>query len=1006
MEVLSTMEVNNIIESLRKRELGVLDVPKEFALDNNVIKVERELGLRKSGHKGFDVITQKFFVEETLFDNDNSRDNKMTFNSFEEYYKFLDGDIYEDACYYQYVFDDKVSKNFNLDMDRLYKTKSFITETIDDYLFELSKDDIEGWKHCEIVNKKCVKQWMNKFNMCNTYEELKRLCSEFENSIEIKYKGLDFFLFQYAFNDKNNKHLDILMKFLSEDYDYSGYIVLGLCLIYPYSVIFEKYNFSQSSVVTNKRRKKRVKDFGEELKNSNVDKRIRGYFDKVTHFYCEETKVYRYKNYQGRKVLGFVSINFCKAFETFDEFIKYRKGNLKNCDLSEAIDLDVDFSKYIIDDTTKLPINKEKNLTYKVIKRYENNEFLVYQFWVNEDKEIIKKYIHRFLYFFDFVSFLKGDLSGADLLFCKGMLNLLNLDGLNISEVEMKSEVCDKFNIDYEKYDYSNKFISEFSKIEENEEETNLVYSNIVYNHVLPLCDNGLGSKGVSYITYISDLHLMHRIKNAGCKSKLDVVYTIKNIVDGILDENAQLTLIGGDVSSDFSIFVLFVEMLRYYSKEVYWKRDFIFVLGNHELWGFPELSLDEIVDKYRTVLEENGMYLLHNDLFYRNEENEIGIIPYAELIQLDNQVILDKLKCTRLLVLGGMGFSGYNKEFNADNGVYRETINRNIEVQESKKFEELYNKLIDVLEKKHTIILTHMPKEDWCKYTDYHEDFVYVSGHTHKNVFFNDGLKRIYADNQIGYRNESIHLKHFNMDNEYEYFSDYKDGIYEITAKEYQDFYRGKNIQMNFNRKVNILYMLKKKGYYCFIHKTKTGALCILNGGAMKKLDKTDVNYYYDNMDYMIAYIETPLDKYTEYQESIACEIIKIGGSGHIHGSIIDIDYYNHLYVNPIDMKITSYWASDIVNKHVYPTLSALLKDKCPKLYNKYLKLIKGKKSNPLVVNQVKSDVDLLPQEYLDTSIYKASNEIKKMQKLQSNLLTTWYDIVPKSNELACKNK
>ena len=104
-------------------------------------------------------------------------------------------------------------------MDRLYKTKSFITETIDDYLFELSKDDIEGWKHCEIVNKKCVKQWMNKFNMCDTYEELKILCSEFENSIEIKYKGLDFFLFQYAFNDKNNKHLDILMKFLSEDYD-------------------------------------------------------------------------------------------------------------------------------------------------------------------------------------------------------------------------------------------------------------------------------------------------------------------------------------------------------------------------------------------------------------------------------------------------------------------------------------------------------------------------------------------------------------------------------------------------------------------------------------------------------------------------------------------------------------------------------------------------------------------------------------------------------------------
>ena len=42
--------------------------------------------------------------------------------------------------------------------------------------------------------------------------------------------------------------------------------------------------------------------------------------------------------------------------------------------------------------------------------------------------------------------------------------------------------------------------------------------------------------------------------------------------------------------------------------------------------------------------------------------------------------------------------------------------------------------------------------------------------------------------------------------------------------------------------------------------------------------------------------------------------------------------------------------------------------------------------------------------QEYLETDIYKASREIKKMQKLNSNVLTTWYDIVPERNELPCK--
>ncbi len=729
---------------------------------------------------------------------------------------------------------------------------------------------------------------------------------------------------------------------------------------------------------------------------------VNGYFDKATHFYCEETKVYRYYNYQGRKTLNqWRSIDVCRAFETFDEFIKYRNGNLKNCDLSGAIDLDVDFSKYKTDDTTKLPIKENANLSHKVLKLYKDGEFAVWQFWSNEDKEIVKQYVHRFSYFFDFVAFLKGDLSGADLLFCTGMKNLSNINGINLRDVKMTSDLCEQFNVQYKSYDYDEKLIGEFPAVKKNEEETALILQS---SREMVSYDSSMFLWNSNRISYISDLHLMHRIKNAGCKSKEDVIYIIKKIIDDILFESTSLTLIGGDVSSEFSIFELFVKMLR---KSVgSRRRDFVFVLGNHELWNFPGLSVDEIVDKYRTVLKENGMYLLHNDLFYRNEFDDMGIIRYDELIQSDNQAILGKLRCTRLVVLGGLGFSGYNKEFNANNGVYRVTVDRNTEIQESTKFEQLYDKLIDVLVKKNTVIFTHTPKKDWCADENYHGDFVYVSGHTHRNMFFDDGVKRIYADNQIGYRNESPHLKSFLMDGEYDYFGDYEDGIYEITSQEYQDFSRGKNISMTFNRQVNILYMLKKNGYYCFIHKTKTGSLSMLNGGALKKLDASDVNYYYDNMDSMIAYIETPLRKYTAYQESIAEEIRKIGGRGWIHGCIIDIDYYNHVYVNPVDMTVRSYWASDIINKLVYPTVPALLKAECPELYANYLKLIEGEKSNPLTVKQTKNEIALLPQEYLETDIYKASREIKKMQKLNSNILTTWYDIVTEKNELPDNNK
>lgn len=1007
-------EAKRIIKGLKNGELEVRNVPKEFALDSNVVKAERKLGLRKSGYRGFDVITQTFFVEEDWFHTDSLGDlvsamHKMTFNSFEGYYKFLDGDIYENACYYQYEFEDEFSKNLNLDIDRLTKVKSFVTKTVDDCSYEQSQDEIESYKRCEKVNKKCIKQWLDKFNACDTYGQFKKVCSNYEKSKVSEYKCIEFFFFQYAFDARcRKKHLNVLMKYLSKDY-IGDNAVLGLCLIHTPEIIIDKYDYSQASDTTNRKHKKEVKDFVEDLKNQDVEITVEGYFDKVTHFYCEETKVYRYYNNQGRKTLNcWRSVDVCRAFETFDEFIKYRNGNLKNCDLSGAIDLNVDFSKYTTDDTTKLPIRENAKLNCKVFRVYKNKEFIVRQIWSNEDKKIVKQKVHRFSYFFDFVAFLKGDLSSADLLFCTDLKNLSNIDGINLRDAKMTSELCEQFNVQYKSYDYDVKLIGEFPIVEKNEEETTSVLQS---SREIASSDNNMffGSLDSmllwdsNRISYISDLHLMHRIKNAGCKSREDVIFTIQKIIDDILAENTSLTLIGGDVSSEISIFELFVKMLR--KSAASGRQNFVFVLGNHEFWNFSGVSVDEIVEKYRTVLKENGMYLLHNDVFYRNESDDIGIIQYDELIRSDNRTLLEKLRCTRLVILGGVGFSGYNEKFNANDGVYRAAVDRNTEIQESKKFEHLYDKLTDVLAKKNTVIFTHMPKKDWCVDANCHDDFVYVSGHTHKNMFFDDGVKRIYADNQIGYRNESPHLKNFLMDGEYDYFGDYEDGIYEITSQEYQDFYRGKNISMTFNRQVNKLYMLKKNGYYCYIHKSKTGSLSMLNGGALKKLDMNDVNYYYENMDSMIASIETPLTKYTAYQESIANEIRRIGGYGLIHGCIIDIDYYNHVYVNPLDMTVRSYCASNIINKLVYPNLVALLKNECPELYANYLKLIEGEKLNPLAVKQPKKETSLLPQEYLETDIYKVSREIKKMQKLNSNVLTTWYDIVPETrNELPYK--
>ena len=79
--------------------------------------------------------------------------------------------------------------------------------------------------------------------------------------------------------------------------------------------------------------------------------------------------------------------------------------------------------------------------------------------------------------------------------------------------------------------------------------------------------------------------------------------------------------------------------------------------------------------------------------------------------------------------------------------------------------------------------------------------------------------------------------------------------------------------------------------------------------------------------------------------------------------------------------MTITGYWASNMIDKIVYPDVPALLEARCPVIYGNYLKLIKEEKKNPLVsVKKKKSKLEVLPQEYLSTDIYKASREIKSV--------------------------
>lgn len=997
-------EIKQIIHQLRSCEISINEVPEEVRYHEDIVAVERKLGLRKELHRGFDVINQSFFVEEKVFYKNFAgefidRDNRLIFDTFEEYYKYLNGDIYEKACYKYWDFDksNDFIREKNIDITRLLERESFLTETIDDIKVNISQEEWEAYDEVE-CNKKLIKTWINKFETCTSGHDLEVVAKKYDKSKLKDVLDVSFFFYYYIFKDVHDKkRFNAIMEYMCTG-NYPEYkMIKALCSIYNPKDVIENYDYSGGTKQTNYKHKRKLKDYVALLETEKIEFKKKCYFDDKSHYYCEETV--GFENDRGWSV-----VSYQRYFETFEEFVEYKAGDLRGADLSGAIKLDVDFSLYEIDETTKLPVARLDDLVCEIDKEYQNKEFVVRKKWKTKEGSCVKEKTFVTPYFFDFVYYLKRDLSDSFLVFCDGLENLPNCENINFAGARMTSKLCEKFGIRYDGYSLNKNVIDSFEIIEKNEKETSLSYIE-TENIDTPvnskdMCNASLLSeydKNSQKIYYITDIHLMHRLQNANCKSKDDVRYVLQKIADNLVKEVKadSILLIGGDVSSEFIVFELFLKLLKWeLDHKGYRKTEVVFILGNHELWCFQGKNFEEIVAIYRKVIEENGMYLLQNELLYKNSSDKICKISYDKLLTMSTKELRMQIQSTRLVILGGLGFAGYNEEFNANQGIYRKTLDRAVEIKETKKFENLYNTILPGICDKNTIIFTHTPKNDWSADAEPYKNFVYVSGHTHRNEFYDDGDYRIYADNQIGYRNENLHLKNFLIDNEYDSFSDYKDGIYEITQEQYNDFFRGKNIQINFTREINVLYMLKKNGYYCFIHEAKSGLLAILNGGALKRLEKKEINYYYIHMDEVISYIRKPLDKYMSIQQRISEEIRKLGGTGTIHGCIIDIDRNNHIYVNPVDLTITGYWAGNMIDKLVYPDVPRLLKIQCPVIYSNYLKLMKEEKKNLLVLAKRKKDeLGVLPQRYLDTDIYKASREIKKMQKLTSNILGTWYE-------------
>ena len=635
----------------------------------------------------------------------------------------------------------------------------------------------------------------------------------------------------------------------------------------------------------------------------------------------------------------------------------------------------------------------EKQFESEIIdKFYQDGYFII----TKRLSTIYKRIKYKFSNFDDFYSFLDGDLANSD-------IYEYNFDGIdlkkyNLDNVAINSTVLIKNGL------YDDTFYNEAIKplLSQSNELVKVENTNVPMLHendVLPY-QSGDFMRRIS-IYYISDIHIDNKIvsKFKDHATEKEIEYYVKTIVDKMIDSmpsefGGKFILIAGDVSSSFKISKIFyqklVERNRISSKKI------ICVLGNHELWNLDRASdnnVDSIVKLYKKMFDELEITFLQNELLVIGDDFEI--ITESEIESMTEDALKKRTLESQLTIFGGIGFSGYNPDFNASKLIYFDAVPTLEEDKKlTNKFNSLYTKLKDCLSNRKIIILTHHPKQDWST-DNYNSNWIYINGHTHKNVYEKNSDKQLYADNQVGYFNEDVRLKRIDYSLKCNIFNDYEDGIHLISLEQYLLFYRKMGYSISCKLQGEF-YLLKKNDILMFVYKNDKGNLYIMNGGRQNRLKYKDIEYYFNNMDNYSIIIKEGTKSYYEYINQLSDYIKSIGGSGNIHGTIVDIDFYNHVYVNIYDSKITPYWAASMDYKIVYPSFQELLSNHCPKMLENM-----NSNKNELVVNKN----ELIPSGgdfYEDTKIYRESRIMKKIQYLiDDNIIRVWNDNLLEEKEI-----
>lgn len=529
----------------------------------------------------------------------------------------------------------------------------------------------------------------------------------------------------------------------------------------------------------------------------------------------------------------------------------------------------------------------------------------------------------------------------------------------------------------------------------------------------LAVYEHDLGDLSAEPVYYISDIHLEHQL-DLQHKTVSEVEELVQGKVNELIasiPEKRGLVLIGGDTAYSAELARIFFKKLKSALFGVSMK--LIAILGNHELWdGDPDhgsqKTVEEIIEKYRTSKEDFYSFrtLLENTLWV--QYHGVHDLQFNEkaILEATDDELADLCRQSTKIVLGGIGFSGCNQNFNAANGkIYRGTISREEDIARSSRFRVIYEKILRCAASSQIIVLTHNPMHDWSD-APYNPNWIYISGHTHQNSIIrqHDGTT-VLSDNQIGYDKKPLHFNYFTIKGWYDPFETWTDGIYQITSKQYQDFNAGRGITMQYNN-TKPVQMIKRSDVYMFFRE-ENGKLYMLSGGRALNIDHS-IEYFFDRLPAYAATITAAFTPYHEALQTISKEIKAFGGSGCIHGCIVDIDFYNHVNLDPLTGRIKTYYAFDTTFGWEYTNLCCLLAEKSPELLKAYMAAQQEGRLPILSSHNTQNDIALatIPDLMFDDFMYDQSRIMRSVQYvLDQGVVRIWKDdILPSCKQSESK--